>query len=256
MLSTGHRQPSEHRRRPGPQPTRRSTRGSTPAAYQQPADTTGTFGNVGRNTLRGPGQFNIDMSLIKITQFGRFNLELRAEAFNILNHPQFQRCRTRRSATPPSARSRRCCRTRRAPCAARPSATSSSRPRSRSDRLTSNGPAGFPAGPFSFRGDRRWLLPAAPCKSGSRQPSLACSPVLLTLQERPLEGIETPGLLLPSLSRGDSIPPDPPGFLVWLVWPSASAARRPSGCCPSPRGLPSARSPGGSRPCRAPSVRR
>ena len=59
------------------------------SAYQQTTDTTGTFGNVGRNTLRGPGQFNIDMALIKITRFGRFNLELRAEAFNILNHPQF-----------------------------------------------------------------------------------------------------------------------------------------------------------------------
>jgi hypothetical protein len=61
-----------------------------PAAYQPPADVTGTFGNVGRSTLRGPGQFNIDMSLIKMTRFNRFNLELRVEAFNLLNHPQFQ----------------------------------------------------------------------------------------------------------------------------------------------------------------------
>ena len=59
------------------------------AAYQPPADITGTYGNVGRNTLRGPEQFNIDMSLIKNTRFNRFNLELRVEAFNILNHPQF-----------------------------------------------------------------------------------------------------------------------------------------------------------------------
>ncbi len=36
-----------------------------------------------------PSQFNIDMSLIKNTRFGRFNLELRCEAFNVLNHPQF-----------------------------------------------------------------------------------------------------------------------------------------------------------------------
>jgi hypothetical protein len=61
-----------------------------PAAYQPPADTTGTFGDTGRDTVRGPGQFNIDMSIIKNTHFGRFNLELRCEAFNILNHPQFQ----------------------------------------------------------------------------------------------------------------------------------------------------------------------
>lgn len=59
------------------------------SAYQQTLDPTGTYGNVGRNTLRGPEQFNIDMSLIKNTRFNRFNLELRIEAFNILNHPQF-----------------------------------------------------------------------------------------------------------------------------------------------------------------------
>ena len=60
-----------------------------PAAYQQVTDTTGTYGNVGRNTVYGPEQFNIDMSLIKYTRFGRFNLDLRVEAFNVLNHPQF-----------------------------------------------------------------------------------------------------------------------------------------------------------------------
>jgi len=60
------------------------------AAFQAPADTTGTYGDAGRNIMRGPEQFNIDLSLIKYTRFGRFNLELRAEAFNLLNHPQFQ----------------------------------------------------------------------------------------------------------------------------------------------------------------------
>jgi hypothetical protein len=59
------------------------------AAYQVVPDTTGTYGNVGRNTLEGPGQFNIDMSLLKRTRFGRVGSELRIEAFNILNHPQF-----------------------------------------------------------------------------------------------------------------------------------------------------------------------
>jgi hypothetical protein len=60
------------------------------AAFQPPADTTGTYGDAGRNIMRGPEQFNIDMSLIKSTRFSRFNLELRVEAFNLLNHPQFQ----------------------------------------------------------------------------------------------------------------------------------------------------------------------
>ena len=61
-----------------------------PAAFKPPTDTTGTYGDAGRNIMRGPNQFNIDMSLIKYTKLGRFNVELRAEAFNLLNHAQFQ----------------------------------------------------------------------------------------------------------------------------------------------------------------------
>jgi hypothetical protein len=57
--------------------------------FTPPADTTGTYGDAGRNILRGPGQFNIDVSLIKRTRIGRFNTEFRVEAFNVLNHPQF-----------------------------------------------------------------------------------------------------------------------------------------------------------------------
>ncbi len=48
----------------------------------------GTFGNVGRNTLYGPGIFNIDFSAhknIPITE--RLRLQYRAEFFNVLNHP-------------------------------------------------------------------------------------------------------------------------------------------------------------------------
>jgi hypothetical protein len=54
----------------------------TPAPY--------TFGNAGRDTLVGPGRWNWDMSLFKefpIREQMRF--ELRAEAFNVYNHPQF-----------------------------------------------------------------------------------------------------------------------------------------------------------------------
>ena len=54
-----------------------------------PTDTTGTYGNTGRGTLRGPGQVNVDASLIKNTRFGRYNTEIRIEAFNLFNNPQF-----------------------------------------------------------------------------------------------------------------------------------------------------------------------
>jgi hypothetical protein len=60
-----------------------------PAAFQSPADITGTYGDAGRNILRGPGQFNIDFSVIKGTKIGAIDTEFRVEAFNLLNHPQF-----------------------------------------------------------------------------------------------------------------------------------------------------------------------
>ena len=55
------------------------------------ANATGTdFGNVDRNVLRGPGQVNVDFSLIKRFPFGESrNIELRAEFFNLFNHPNF-----------------------------------------------------------------------------------------------------------------------------------------------------------------------
>ena len=59
------------------------------SCFVPPSDTTGTFGDAGRNILRGPGQFNIDASIIKRTKIGRFDTEIRIEAFNVLNHPQF-----------------------------------------------------------------------------------------------------------------------------------------------------------------------
>jgi hypothetical protein len=59
------------------------------SAFQVVPETTATFGTAGRNIARGPGYFNIDMNLVKVTKFGRTELELRAEAFNILNHPAF-----------------------------------------------------------------------------------------------------------------------------------------------------------------------
>lgn len=59
-----------------------------PAAFTPNA--LGTYGNVGRNALRGPGSVNIDAALsriFKITE--RFSLEGRAEAFNAINHTNF-----------------------------------------------------------------------------------------------------------------------------------------------------------------------
>jgi hypothetical protein len=50
----------------------------------------GTFGNMRRNVVYGPGFVNLDFSVIKDFKFGeRFSLQLRGEFFNILNHPNF-----------------------------------------------------------------------------------------------------------------------------------------------------------------------
>jgi hypothetical protein len=47
----------------------------------------GTFGNVGRNILSGPGTFNLDFSIQRLfTIKERFKLQYRAEFFNGLNH--------------------------------------------------------------------------------------------------------------------------------------------------------------------------
>ena len=59
-----------------------------PAAFIQP--TVGTWGNVGRSVLTGPGLANLDLSLSKnIPIVERVNLQIRAEAFNLLNHANF-----------------------------------------------------------------------------------------------------------------------------------------------------------------------
>jgi hypothetical protein len=50
----------------------------------------GTFGNAGRNILDGPGFQNVNASLLKNTRITeRVNLQFRAEAFNLFNHPNF-----------------------------------------------------------------------------------------------------------------------------------------------------------------------
>jgi hypothetical protein len=59
------------------------------SCFTPTTENTATYGDAGRNIIRGPGSFNIDASLIKNTKIGRFATEFRLEAFNVLNHPQF-----------------------------------------------------------------------------------------------------------------------------------------------------------------------
>jgi hypothetical protein len=51
----------------------------------------GVLGDLGRNTLRGPGFADLDFSLFKNITFlqDRYKLQFRAEAFNSLNHTNF-----------------------------------------------------------------------------------------------------------------------------------------------------------------------
>jgi hypothetical protein len=49
-----------------------------------------SFGNSGRNSLRGPGINNVDLSIFKTFKFNeRSQMELRTEFFNAFNHTQF-----------------------------------------------------------------------------------------------------------------------------------------------------------------------
>ncbi len=64
-------------------------------AFAQPLDATaanpqGSFGNLGRNAIYGPRYWSADFAVAKNTPITeRVNLELRAEFFNIFNHPNF-----------------------------------------------------------------------------------------------------------------------------------------------------------------------
>ncbi len=59
-----------------------------PNAFMPPA--TGTYGNVGRDTLYGPGIAELDFSALKsVNVTERVHLQLRAEFFNILNRANF-----------------------------------------------------------------------------------------------------------------------------------------------------------------------
>ena len=54
------------------------------------ANPAGTYGNLARNALRGPQNVVVDMALSRMFKFReRYSLQARAEAFNLLNHPNF-----------------------------------------------------------------------------------------------------------------------------------------------------------------------
>ena len=58
-----------------------------PAAFSDPA--TGTFGNLGRNTERGPHFLQVDVSLFKNVPLGNTqNVQVRVEIYNIINRLQ------------------------------------------------------------------------------------------------------------------------------------------------------------------------
>jgi hypothetical protein len=58
-------------------------------AFANPA--LGSFGDVSINSLEGPGEKNVDFALLKKIPLGETrHIELRAEAFNAFNHPNFQ----------------------------------------------------------------------------------------------------------------------------------------------------------------------
>jgi hypothetical protein len=56
-----------------------------------PTDPSQPFGNAPRNSVRGPWFWQLDASLGKEIAFGKTaNVELRFEAFNLLNRTNFQ----------------------------------------------------------------------------------------------------------------------------------------------------------------------
>ena len=69
----------------GPVLLRKQTQWFDPNAFVLP--TVGTYGNLGRGTLRGPGLSEVDLSVLKNTSISeRVSVQFRVEFFNALNH--------------------------------------------------------------------------------------------------------------------------------------------------------------------------
>jgi hypothetical protein len=69
-----------------------------PAAFTTPA--AGTFGNAGRNSITGPGQFRLNASLARTFRLkSDMNLDIRADVSNALNHVAFTRWNTTLTST-------------------------------------------------------------------------------------------------------------------------------------------------------------
>jgi hypothetical protein len=72
----------------GPVVTGNPNQWFNPNAFVLP--TPGTYGDLGRGTLRGPGLADVDFSLFKDTPiYEKATVQFRAEFFNILNHQNF-----------------------------------------------------------------------------------------------------------------------------------------------------------------------
>jgi hypothetical protein len=74
-----------------PQPVSGGVQVLNPAAFTEPV--VSGPGNLGRNSLRGPGLYNIDLSIARTFPVPRLwklretaTITLRADAFNVLNH--------------------------------------------------------------------------------------------------------------------------------------------------------------------------
>jgi outer membrane receptor protein involved in Fe transport len=59
------------------------------AAVNIPAGQPQRFGNSGRNPIRGPGFWNVDLGVFRTVGVSRVKVQVRFEALNALNHPNF-----------------------------------------------------------------------------------------------------------------------------------------------------------------------